>query len=468
MKRKRHIVSVIAFLLVLPILVMADGLQVGTAAVDITPPPGMPFHVPERPPYPVISAEGTHDPLHAKAVVFANNGVKAAIVACGLTSIPLAIIQEARAQVGKICDVPPENVMITALHTHTTPLIRPRFYRNHASPAQLKVAHAYLAQLPGLIAESVKQADAKLTPVKMSAALGKVEGVAHNRRYLMKDGQVTMNPGKNDPSDMANVGREAGPTDPGLPLVYFDTAAGKPIASMINFSMHLDTTGGLKYSEDFPYEISKILAAVKGPEMMTHFTTGACGDINHYYLTDPKHIHRVKGYGEAARIGSLLAAEVVRCYQRLQPQDAGPLKVSHEILQLKMMPSKSKKFEALHHGKPFFDGEVTETFVDGNYTFPAEVMVITIGDEVAFVSVPGELFVTLGLEVKLNSPYQYTFLDELANGAIGYIPTRVAEAEGGYGASPLSSRCAPDSGEMLVASAIRQLIAHRDFKPTLR
>lgn len=457
-----------ALLLILPVFALADGLQVGTAAVDITPPPGMPFHVPQRPPYRVVGAEGTHDPLHAKAVVFENDGVKAAIVACDLTSIPLSIITAVREQVGKTSGVPPENVMITALHTHTTPIIRPRFFKKNASPEQMKIADAYLAQLPNLIAESVQKAEANLAPSRLQAALGEVEGVAHNRRFLMKDGRVYANPGKNDDAELVNVVREVGPTDPGLPLVYLDTPAGKPIVSMINFSMHLDTTGGLMYSGDFPYEISKVLAAVKGPEMMTHFTIGAAGDINHYYLTDPKQPHRVKGYEEAARIGAILAAEVVRSYGRLEPLATAPLKVSHENLQLKMMVSKSKHFEELHHGKPFFDGEVMETFVDGNYTFPAEVMVITVGDDVAFVSVPGELFVTMGLEVKLNSPYKYTFLNELANGSIGYIPTRVALSEGGYGASPASSRCAPDCGEMLVASAIRQLIAHRDFEPTLR
>jgi hypothetical protein len=448
--------------------VFADGLRIGTAAVDITAPVNMPFHAPQRPGTPVPGAEGTHDPLHAKTVVFEEGGVKAAIVACDLTSIPLAIIQAAREEAGKISHVPPENIMITALHTHTTPNIRPRFYAKTASPEQMKIAEDYLKRLPKLMAESVRQAEANLTETRMQAAIGEVPDLAYNRRFLMKDGRVYANPGKGHDELLVNVVRAAGTTDPSLPLVYFDTLQGKPIASLINFAMHLDTTGGLKFSGDYPYEISKILADVKGPEMLTHFTIGAAGNINHYYLLDPKKPHRVKGYQEAARIGAILAAEVVRSYERLRPVATAPLKVSHENLQLKMMASKSAKLEKQHDRKPFFDGEVTETFVDGCYTFPAEVMVITIGDEVAFVGVPGELFVELGLQVKNNSPYQYTFLNELANGAIGYIPTRRAESEGAYGASTESTRCAPDCGERLVDSAIRQLIAHRAIEPTLR
>ena len=443
-------------------------LRIGAAHVDITPPPGMPFQVPQVPPYPVVAAEGTHDPLYAKAVVLESGGIKAAIVACDLTSIPLEIITAARQHVGTICSVPPENVMISATHTHTVPNIRPRFFKN-AKPEQMKLALDYLEWLPRLIADSVKQADAKLTEARLQAAQGEVHGVAFNRRFLMKEGVVISNPAKGQDELLVNVVRAAGPTDPALPLVYFDTPKGEPLASMINFSMHLDTTGGMRYSADYPHVIARILADVKGPGMLTHFTTGACGNINHYYLLDPKRPRRVKGYEEAARIGTLLAAEVVRTYERLRPLATAPLKVSREVVTLKMLRVKSDKFIADDGARPsFFDGEVTERLVNGQYQFEAEVMVISLGDEVAFVGIPGELFVELGNTIKQGSPYQYTFIDELANGAIGYIPNRKAQAEGAYGASVQSTRCEPGSGEALVDSAIRQLIAHRAIVSTLR
>ncbi|MBP7141827.1 MAG: hypothetical protein KBA71_07955 [Opitutaceae bacterium] len=452
----------------IPPLLRAEPLRVGTAAVDITPPLKMPFQVPQRPPHPAPGAEGTHDPLHAKAVVFESGGVKAAIVACDVTSLPLAIIEDARKQVRLVCGVPPENVMVTSTHTHTSPNLRPRFFKDTATPEQMAIADRYLADLPGLIAESVKRAEAKLMPARLHAACGKVENLAYNRRYLMKDGRVYANPAKGHDEDLVNVVREAGTTDPSLPLVYLDSPDGRPLASLVNFSMHLDTTGGLQFSSDFAYELAKILADVKGPEMLTHFTIGAAGNINHYYLLDPRKPHRVKGYGEAARIGALLAAEVVRSYERLQALTSAPLKVSRENVRLKLMASKSRQFEETHQKRPFFDGEVMETYVDGGYTFEAEVMVITLGDELAFVGVPGELFVELGLQVKMNSPYRYTFLNELANGAIGYIPTRRAMSEGAYGASPPTTRNEPGNGEALVDSAIRQLIALRAIEPTLR
>ena len=45
--------------------------------------------------------------------------------------------------------------------------------------------------------------------------------------------------------------------------------------------MHLDTVGGLYYSADYPYTLSKSLAAVKGDDVVTVFTVGLAGDINH-------------------------------------------------------------------------------------------------------------------------------------------------------------------------------------------
>jgi hypothetical protein len=79
---------------------------------------------------------------------------------------------------------------------------------------------------------------------------------------------------------------------------------------------------------------------------------------------------------------------------------------------------------------------------------------------------PGEIFCELGLTVKNLSPYRYTFINELANGHIGYVPDRKALQEGSYGAAPGSTRCAPGDGEALVDSAVRQLLAHREIKAT--
>jgi hypothetical protein len=59
------------------------------------------------------------------------------------------------------------------------------------------------------------------------------------------------------------------------------------------------------------------------------------------------------------------------------------------------------------------------------------------------------------MAIKDGSPFAVTSIHELANGSIGYVPTRQAYAQGNY--EVISARCAEGSGEMLVDSAIMQL-----------
>jgi hypothetical protein len=291
--------------------------------------------------------------------------------------------------------------------------------------------------------------------------------VAFNRRFLMKDGTVVSNPHKGDDAKLVNVVRPAGPTDPALPVLYAETGDGKPLATAVNFALHLDTTGGTAYSADFPHQIARILAEVKGPDMLSHFTIGAAGNINHYYLLDPARVRRTKGTGEAVRIGTLIAAEVLRAYERLEPLPAGPVKVSRETLRLRILESKAPALRQQFGDRDeFHDGEMAVTTVDGKLTFAGEVMTIAVGDELAFVGLPGEMFVELGLAIKENSPHRCTFVNTLANGSIGYVANRKAYREGSYGAAPASTRSEPGTGEALVESAVRQLIELRAMRPT--
>src|ERR1700724_3808342 len=80
--------------------------------------------------------------------------------------------------------------------------------------------------------------------------------------------------------------------------------------------------------------------------------------------------------------------------------------------------------------------------------------VVTLGD-LAFVGIPGELFVELGLALKANSHFARTFVAGYCNDLIGYIPTRAAYPEGGYEVD--TARIASGSGETIVESALAAL-----------
>jgi hypothetical protein len=281
----------------------------------------------------------------------------------------------------------------------------------------------------------------------------------------MVDGSVGWNPGKKNP----RIVRPAGPNDPSVPVVLFETLdkSPKPIAVYVNFAMHLDTVGGLYYSADYPYTLSKSLAAVKGDNFVTVFSVGTCGDINHINVDSdlPQ-----KGHGEAARIGTRLAAEVLRTFETVKPAADGPLRVSSAMIDLapaavtpeEQAAAKSIIADVQGGKKPapkFLDQVQAFKAVDVaarlGKPFAVEVQVISLGNDLAWVSLPGEIFVELGLQIKRGSPFKQTMIAELANGAIGYIPNRVAYPQGNY--EVVSARVAEGSGEKLVDEALRQL-----------
>ena len=56
---------------------------------------------------------------------------------------------------------------------------------------------------------------------------------------------------------------------------------------------------------------------------------------------------------------------------------------------------------------------------------------MVIGD-VAIAGVPAEYFTGLGVDIKMRSPFRHTYIAELANDWIGYLPDREAHKLGGY------------------------------------
>jgi hypothetical protein len=278
----------------------------------------------------------------------------------------------------------------------------------------------------------------------------------------MKDGSVGWNPGRLNP----NILRPAGPIDPDVPVLYFASAENKPIATYVNFSMHLDTVGGLQISADYPCTLAKLLSEVKGPDMLTLFTLGTAGDINHINV---KWAGQPKGHAEAARIGTILAGAVLRAYSLLEPAADVPLECRSAAVQLPLPELKPGDLErardtVARRGKggqepPFL--EVVDAFkvLDvqerGGRPHDAEVQVIALGADIAVVGLPGEIFVELGMAIKRASPFRTTIVAQLANGSIGYIPTRQAWTQGNY--EVLSARCAAGSGELLVETASRLL-----------
>ena len=432
----------------------AKTFQVGAAAVVITPPNGIPmagYYSPR-------GSEGVLDDLFAKALVMDDGKKAVALVACDLISIPQTITDEARRLIAAEVPISPEAVLVSATHTHTGPSLPRGSKRDAVDGGASDIAAAYAAELPAKITQAVAAAYRGRVPSSAFVARYEEYDVSFNRRFWMTDGTVGWNPGKLNPK----IIRPVGPIDPELLVLYVETADQRPTAAYVNFALHADTTGGTLVSADYSGALSRLLAEIKGADFVTLFGNGACGDINHIDVRSPV---AQKGPGEARRIGTVLAGDVFKALMRRRPTSSGPLQAANRIVPLPLAPiseddlNRAREIAAQGDKAAFLDKvfayKVLDVAARNGEPLAAEVQVITLGDDLAWVALPGEVFVTLGLNIKAASPFRHTFVVELANGSLGYLPHRSAYAEGQYEA--ISARCAEGSGELLVAQALEML-----------
>jgi neutral ceramidase len=440
---------------------LASELRVGVADVDITPPLGIPL----AGYYHARGADGVLDPLFSKALVMEVNGTRAAWVALDLISVTRAVTDQARAAIEQATGIPGDHVLIAATHTHTAPALAGRGRRDVTLGEEKSLSAEYTEGLPTKIAESVRLANDRLESAELRAAKGHCEDLTFNRRYFMRDGTVGWNPGKLNP----NIVMPAGPSDPEVGILYVEkpnaTGPTQSIATWVNFAMHTDTTGGRRISADWPGALSRVLAGYHGADHFTMVTLGACGNLNHldfswhWPQTTPIEQHR---------IATILGTSVFQAYKNLQPVSPGPLRAKSAIVELalpEVTPEQIAEATATlaaiqdDRGANFMEQVRAYRVLDvaGREGRPhrVEVQAISLGPDVAWVALPGEVFVELGLAIKQRSPFPHTHVVTMANENIGYIPDRRSYAEGNY--EPESARCAPGSGEQLVEAAVTLL-----------
>jgi hypothetical protein len=450
------VVKPLVLLLALPLVLSAE-LRVGRAALPITPPLGAPMGNS----YGMTPAAGIHDDIFAKALVLEVDGRRAALVACDLISLRREIVAETRRLIEQSTSLRAGQVILSATHCHAGPQMHPRFLALVGGEAE-RLGREYAASLPRRIAEAVRLAETDLQPARVWAARVQEHGLAFNRRFLMKDGTVRMNPGRRNPDTV----RPVGPTDPDVSVVYFDTPEGRPLAAHVNFALHVAVVGGNQISSDFPGVLSRLLRDAKAPDMVTVFTNGMSGNVNHVNVEARSEL---RGYAEAARIGTILAARVLQAYDRLEPITPASLRAETRPVELPVPSFSAAEAEKAaatfsRYGKPggppFLDvvhaWKVLDVAALDGRPLPTEVQVMALGDQLAWVGMPGDAFVELGLAVKRSSPYLYTIVSEQSgSGAISYVPNRKAFPEGHY--EVISARFRPGGAELLADTAIRLL-----------
>jgi len=456
MRRILCIAATLIALNVFPQFANAAPLTAGVAVVDVTPP--VPYRMSgyfrER------LSDGILDPLYAKAVVFQQGDTTAALVFVDVVGMSLDVSTTAREKAAAQTGIPYENIAIAATHSHTGPLyfgaLREHFRRKtiekHGEDIHEKIDYPH--QLVEKLAQAIEQAQQRLQPVTLTAGYGREERLSFNRRFHMKNGTVRFNPGQQNP----NILRVAGPIDPEVGLIQLSsTKTGKPLAAMVNFALHLDTVGGTKYSGDYPKHLQDVLRAKYGDEFLSLFGTGTCGDINHVDVT-------IRGRRSAEEIGRMLAESVARDLPKLKPIAEPSLAVKSTSVSApvqeytpEQIAAAAQTMESVADSKtPFLKRveayKISALQLRGVESIALEVQAFRLSRDLAIVTLPGEVFVELGMAIKQASPFETTLVIELANDAPGYIPTEKAFAEGSY--ETVNSRVQPGNGEKIVEAAI--------------
>lgn len=443
------------FFVLIALQLHAGDFRVGAARVDITPKDGTPLGGY----YKFRGSAGVLDPLYAKTIVMEKDGTHAVIVVLDLSSTVRPIVAEARKLIQQLCGIEGDHVLISGTHTHTGPQQPRDSMMDDITKVNSPPGVAYISALPGLIAESVKQAKAKLLPVNALIAIGKAEGISFNRRVLREGQQQAIW----QPQKLTSQDRPAGPVDPDVGVLLFQGAGADAtaVASLLNFAMHPTSVGGgVKISADYPGVFTRLVSERHGAEMIAVFANGCCGNINHHdYITGKRRT--------TLELGTALADAAEAAWPDLKRTDTFKPRIRSEQVTLTRRSfteeqiAKAKDMAANMFTKNFGTVPMAETVCiletldKKDQPLLAEVQVIAISDDVAVVALPGEIFVELGLALKKASPFKNTLIAELSNGSIGYVPNKEAYPQGNY--EVVSARCEAGSGEKLMEVALKLL-----------
>ena len=390
--------------------------------------------------------------LGATAMVIEGEGTKLCIVSCDVIGINKDQIDEVGKKIENELDIPFDNILVTSTHTHHGP--------STDDPDFIKI-------LKDAIFMAVSEAVQKLNSAEESEMyfwLGQEATVGQNSRLLLSDSTIYWFGRKSDAI------RPTGSFDPELPVIAFMNDDKELEGVLFNHSTH--TIGARKsgvLSPAFYGLAAQELEDEHGGKFI--FLLGAHGSTHDFTLTTDEKTFRIR---EA----------VTEALEKSQKRDISKLVSVKEEFEYKVREfDDEKEEEAIAYYCRTRLGNLSEEdrWTDSDWDPNPEatltsfrkrrkelephqgesrktwLQVMVIGD-IAFVGIPGELFNDLGLDIKRRSPYRYTYIIDLANDAIGYIPDKKGFELGGYQLwSNWVSHLPKGTGEILADRAVQLL-----------
>lgn len=472
-----------------------SALKIGWAETDITP---------EQPAYLLGQfyarvSEGTRDPLTATALVLQSEEDHVLFVSCDLGVISHELRDKVREFVAKSePNIDPSKVVLNATHTHTGAEVRPpSMFSGMTSEAGVELevmdVEAYLVFAADRIAQAVCQAWQNRVVGGISYGQGYAV-IGRNRRWVDVDGQSIIYRLNTDAVDRFR--HIEGYEDHSVNLVGTYDAQNQLTGLLVNLACpSQEEEHGLQFSADWWYETRQELRRRFGSELFILPQCSAAGDLTSHLLYDkPSHERMLRLKGRTAR--EEIAQRVVHAVADVLPfmwkdivssvclrhrvetlalklnrisedavqsakKDAAEWRMKYEEEKQRLADQPELRKEPMWYKKVSFAFRRMGWYenVIRRYerqqtqaTWPVEVHVLRIG-EMAFATVPFELYLDYGLQIKVRSKAVQTFLVQLT-GHGTYVPSPRSVQGGGYGSVPASNVIGPEGGEQLVEHAV--------------
>ncbi len=429
-----------ACLLALCVPIAASPLRVGTGTVDLSADDSM-----------IIAGgitsgkdSGQEGTLRCVATVLEANQTRVAIVACDVLMLTRKTLDPVIERIENSTRIPSANVMINCTHTHHAPsTMRVHDY----GPDDL-----FTQRVQEGILRAVQQAVSNLTSARFFFAHGEEKTVGQNSRLLLGDGQIYWI------GPRTNVVRPTSPFDPDLPVLAFRDDADQLRAMIFNHSTHSIgwRSPGRRSPSIYGMAAQELETQLGG---VTLFLEGASGSTHNLDLNGEECIRRIK-------------TAVFDTLQRAQPREVSRLAAIKKPLKFKVrrfddaaedaaVTRYVRKYAGAPHDeiiRKVFQNMRRELVQEQGQERETWVQVIQIGD-VALVGVPAEYFTQLGLDIKNRSPFRNTYVAELANDWIGYLPNSEGHKLGGYQVwTGFHSYAEPGTGERIADLAVGLLL----------
>ena len=418
--------------------------QAGAARVDITPPPGLPLYgYTER----TQLSTGTLDPLYARAIVLQVGEKRLALVTLDLGRVfGQRSLSGLRDRLTKESGI--SYLLITASHTHSGPNILDE-YPSNRTPAWETAAL-------DKIARAVGQACERLTDARLGTGYGRAY-IGYNRRRVFPDGSVTMfwqNPDK-IPTE---------PVDPTVSVLRIDTAAGKPLAILVNYACHPVVLGphDLKYSADYVGIMTRTVDQSfgdNGTSPLCLFLQGGDGDINPYYADTSEAKDAIKNRDWTGEELGREAARIAQATKTLSTAEAS-LQFYEDSMTFPVRWNAQKFRQGMiaAYGPSVYEDHAELLNSDHPPTSLAvPVVSILLNKSIAFAGLPGEPFVDFQIDWRKRCPVRDAFFVGYANAYVDYLPTIQAATQGGYGAGDSNTYLAVGAGERMIDQALMRV-----------